>query len=185
MSINATGRDCNEAAEASAHVDGKERSMPDRYDVVIIGAGPGGEVALNTLLKAGKRVALIENDVIGGECSNWGCIPSKTLLRPTELQAKAEHAAGVDKPGLDFEPLSATATTWWQATTTPARHALRGARRHRLQGHGQIAGPGRVEVGGTTLETDAIIVATGAEAVVPPIPGLAEAGYWTNREPPT
>ena len=66
--------------------------MADRYDAVIIGAGPGGEVALNTLLKAGRKVALIESEVIGGECSNWGCIPSKTLLRPTELEGK--HGIG-------------------------------------------------------------------------------------------
>jgi pyruvate/2-oxoglutarate dehydrogenase complex dihydrolipoamide dehydrogenase (E3) component len=157
--------------------------MAERFDVVIIGAGPGGEVALNTLLKAGKRVALIENDVIGGECSNWGCIPSKTLLRPTELQAKAEHAAGVDTPGLEFEPLSAYRdymVAGHDDSGRVTRYEERGVTV--FKDTGTIAGPGRVEVGGTSLETDAIIVATGAEAVVPPIPGLAEAGYWTNRE---
>ena len=81
--------------------------MPDRYDAVIIGAGPGGEVALNSLLKAGRRVALVENGVIGGECTNWGCIPSKTLLRATELAGQCERAAGVAKPTLDFDALAA------------------------------------------------------------------------------
>ena len=76
--------------------------MADRFDVVVLGAGPAGEVAVNTLLKAGKRIALIEREVIGGECSNWGCIPSKTLLRPPELKGETARAAGVATPALDF-----------------------------------------------------------------------------------
>ncbi len=183
MSINATGRDCNEAAEASAHVDGKERSMPDRYDAVIIGAGPGGEVALNSLLKAGKTVALVENGVIGGECSNWGCIPSKTLLRATELAGQCERAAGVAKPTLDFDALAAYRDYMVSShddSKRVASYEKRGVTV--IKDTGRISGPGLVEGGGRTLETDAIIVATGAEAVVPPIPGLAEAGYWTNRD---
>jgi dihydrolipoamide dehydrogenase len=157
--------------------------MGERFDAVIIGAGPGGEVALNTLLKAGKRVALIENEVIGGECSNWGCIPSKTLLRPTELQGKCERAAGVDTPGLDFPDLS-TYRDYMVAGHDDSERVKRYEERGVtvLKDVGRIAGPGRVAVNGRVLETDAIIVATGAEAVVPPIPGLVEAGYWTNRE---
>ena len=57
--------------------------MPERFDAVVLGAGPAGEVAINTLAKAGCRLALIEAELIGGECTNWGCIPSKTLLRTT------------------------------------------------------------------------------------------------------
>jgi dihydrolipoamide dehydrogenase len=157
--------------------------MADRYDAVILGAGPGGEVALNTLLKAGKKVALIENDVIGGECSNWGCIPTKTLLRPTELEGKCERAAGVDTPPLDFEHLSAYRDYMVSShddSKRVTRYEERGVTV--FKDAGRIDGPGRVAVNGQVLETDAIIVATGAEAVVPPIPGLAEAGYWTNRE---
>jgi pyruvate/2-oxoglutarate dehydrogenase complex dihydrolipoamide dehydrogenase (E3) component len=157
--------------------------MADRFDAVILGAGPGGEVALNTLLKAGKRVALVENTVIGGECSNWGCIPSKTLLRPTELEGTCERAAGVDTPGLDFEGLSAYRDYMVSSHDDSKRVAgyeNRGVTV--IKETGRIAGPGRVEANGHVLETDAIIVATGAEAVLPPIPGLAEAGYWTNRE---
>jgi dihydrolipoamide dehydrogenase len=157
--------------------------MADRYDAVIIGAGPGGEVALNTLLKAGKRVALIESDVIGGECSNWGCIPTKTLLRPTELEGKCERAAGVSTPGLDFERLSAY-RDYMVVNHDDARRVTRYGERGVtvIKDTARIVGPGIVEAGGQLLETDAIILATGAEAVVPPIPGLAEAGYWTNRE---
>jgi dihydrolipoamide dehydrogenase len=157
--------------------------MEQGFDAVVIGAGPGGEVAVNTLVKAGKRVALIENTVLGGECTNWGCIPSKTLLRPTEIEGEAERAAGVGKPALDFERLAAYRDYMVSShddTARIARYEERGVTV--IKDTGAIAGPGRVSAGGRVLETDAIVVATGAAAVVPPIPGLAEAGFWTNRE---
>ena len=157
--------------------------MADRFDVVIIGGGPGGEVAVNTLLKAGKRVALIENNVLGGECSNWGCIPSKTLLRPTELEGESEKTAGIGAPPLDFAPLAAYRDYMVSSHDDAARvvrYEERGV--HVVKDTARIVGPGKVEAGGEVLEAEAIIVATGAEAVVPPIPGLAEAGFWTNRE---
>src|SRR4029079_17243439 len=81
--------------------------MNDRFDTIVIGAGPGGEVAINTLAKSGQRLALIEEELIGGECTNWGCIPSKTLLRPPELQSGSARAAGVERPELDWPRLSA------------------------------------------------------------------------------
>lgn len=157
--------------------------MAETFDVVILGAGPGGEVALNTLLRHGKRVALVESEVIGGECTNWGCIPSKTLLRPTELRGKAMRAAGVHTPMLDFEHLAAYRdymVSNHDDSPRIARYEERGVTI--LKERGRIAGPGRVELAERVLEAGAIVVATGAEAVVPPIPGLAEAGYWTNRE---
>ncbi len=157
--------------------------MNNSYDVVILGAGPGGEVALNTLLKAERRVALVEREVIGGECSNWGCIPTKTLLRPPELKGKCSRAAGVHAPALDFPKLAAYRdymVSNHDDSGRIARYTERGVTV--LKGHGKLAGPGRVEVDGHGLTADAVIVATGAEAVVPPIPGLAEAGYWTNRD---
>ncbi len=155
----------------------------DRFDAVILGAGPGGEVALNTLAKEGARIALLEQELIGGECSNWGCIPSKTLLRPTELQGKSSRAAGVDTPGLDWPRLSAYRdyiVSNHDDTGKVARYEERGITV--VKERGRIAGPGRIEANGRVLNGDAIVVATGAEAIVPPIPGLAEAGYWTNRE---
>jgi pyruvate/2-oxoglutarate dehydrogenase complex dihydrolipoamide dehydrogenase (E3) component len=153
------------------------------YDAVILGAGPAGEVALNTLLKAGRRVALVEAEVIGGECSNWGCIPTKTLLRPPEVRGHADRAAGVDTPGLDFPRLAAYRdfmVSGHDDSGRVGRYEERGVTV--VRGAGRLAGPGRVEVDGQVLETDAVIVATGSEPLVPPIPGLAEAGYWTNRE---
>jgi dihydrolipoamide dehydrogenase len=157
--------------------------MSDRFDVVILGGGPAGEVAVNTLLKAGKRVALVEQEVLGGECSNWGCIPTKTLLRPTELERKCERAAGVGRPSLDFERLAAYRDYMVSSHDDARRVARYGERGVTVfKEAGAIAGPGKVAVNGRVLETDAIIVATGADAVTPPIPGLVESGFWTNRE---
>jgi pyruvate/2-oxoglutarate dehydrogenase complex dihydrolipoamide dehydrogenase (E3) component len=155
----------------------------ERFDVVILGAGPGGEVALNTLAKEGLRIALVEENVIGGECSNWGCIPTKTLLRPTELKGKSMRAAGVMTPALEWPDLSSYRdymVSGHDDSTRIAGYEARGVTV--VKERGRIVGPNRVEANGRVLEAGAIVVATGSEAVVPPIPGLAEAGFWTNRE---
>ena len=159
----------------------KERG--NGFDVVILGAGPGGEVAVNTLLRAGKRVALVEQELIGGECTNWGCIPSKTLLRPTDLKGESQRAAGVGTPKLDF-PRLAEYRDYMVSNHDDSRPIANYERRGVtvVKAPGTIIGPGRVEADGQVLEGEAIIVATGAEAVIPPIPGLAEAGFWTNRD---
>jgi pyruvate/2-oxoglutarate dehydrogenase complex dihydrolipoamide dehydrogenase (E3) component len=157
--------------------------MTDRFDVVILGAGPAGEVAVNTLLKAGKRIALIEPELIGGECTNWGCIPSKTLLRPPDLKGESARAAGVGEPPLDWPALARYRdymVSDHDDTRKVARYRERGVAVFKEPG--RLAGPGQVDVEGQTLVTDAVIVATGAEAIIPPLPGLADAGYWTNRE---
>jgi dihydrolipoamide dehydrogenase len=157
--------------------------MSERFDAVILGAGPAGEVALNTLAKADCKIALIEAELIGGECTNWGCIPSKTLLRPPELEGQSTRAAGVGTPALDWPRLSA-----YRDYMVSSHDDSRRVSRYEERGvtvvkePGRIAAPGRVETATRTLETDAIVVATGADAVIPPIPGLAESGYWTNRE---
>jgi hypothetical protein len=157
--------------------------MAERLDAVILGAGPAGEVALNTLLRAGKRVALVERELIGGECTSWGCIPPKTLLRPPELRGESTRSAGVSTPELLQPRLSAyrdSMVSNRDDSKRAARYEERGVTV--VKGSGRIAGPGRVETEGGTLQAGAVVVATGAEAVVPPFPGLREAGFWTNRE---
>ncbi len=69
--------------------------MSETFDVIVIGMGPGGEVAVDRLCKAGRRVAAVERELIGGECGYWACIPSKTLLRPFEAKSEASRSAGV------------------------------------------------------------------------------------------
>src|SRR5438067_5736163 len=148
--------------------------MENGFDVVILGGGPGGEVTVNTLLRAGKRVALVESELIGGECTNWGCIPSKTLLRPAELLGQAARAAGVGTPERDWPALSAYRdymVSNHDDTKRIAGYEKRGITVLKTQG--EIAGPGRSDAGGRTLEADATVVATGAEAVILPIPGPA------------
>jgi dihydrolipoamide dehydrogenase len=157
--------------------------MSERFDAVILGAGPAGEVALNTLAKAGLKLALVEKELIGGECTNWGCIPSKTLLRPPDLRGESTRAAGVGTPALDWPKLSDYRDYMVSNHDDSKRVAgYEGRGITVLKQRGEITGPGRVTVDGRVLETEAIVVATGADAVIPPIPGLAEAGYWTNRE---
>ena len=137
--------------------------MEDRFDVVIIGAGPGGEVALNTLAKEGLRIALLEENVIGGECSNWGCIPTKTLLRPTELKGKSMRAAGVMTPALEWPELAAY-RDYMVSGHDDSKRVVRYEDRDItvLKERGRIVGPGSVEANGHMLESDAIIVATGS-----------------------
>ena len=158
-------------------------SVTERFDAVVLGGGPGGEVALNTLAQEGLRLALLEENVIGGECSNWGCIPTKTLLRPTELKGKSMRAAGVMTAALDWPELSSYRDYMVSDHDDSKRIAGYEARGITVvKERGRIAGRNRVDADGRVLESDAIVVATGSEAVVPPIPGLLEAGYWTNRE---
>jgi pyruvate/2-oxoglutarate dehydrogenase complex dihydrolipoamide dehydrogenase (E3) component len=79
--------------------------MADQFDVVVLGVGPGGEVAAERLLGGGRRVALVERELLGGECAYWACIPSKTLLRPPEVRAEADRAPGTERPSLDWPAL--------------------------------------------------------------------------------
>jgi pyruvate/2-oxoglutarate dehydrogenase complex dihydrolipoamide dehydrogenase (E3) component len=153
------------------------------HDAIVIGGGPGGEVAVNTLVKGGKRVALVEQELIGGECTNWGCIPSKTLLRPAELIGACDRTAGVKVAQSDWPSLASYRDYMVSDHDDGPR-----ADRYRKRGVTVVKAPGRilsegvVEAGDEQLRADAVIVATGSEAAIPPIPGLAEAGYWTNRE---
>lgn len=72
--------------------------MSDRFDAIVIGAGPAGEVATSRLSRQGLKTALVERELVGGECAYWACIPSKTLLRPPEAQAEARRAPGLEAP---------------------------------------------------------------------------------------
>jgi len=80
--------------------------MTDHFDAVILGAGPAGEVAVSALADGGLRCALVEQELIGGECTNWACIPTKTLLRPPEAQHASARVAGVSKPELEWSRIA-------------------------------------------------------------------------------
>lgn len=87
------------------HDESKENDVSDNFDVIVLGMGPGGEVAASRLLAGGLSVAVVERELIGGECAYWGCIPSKTLLRPPDVRAEAERAAGLRRPQLRWSAL--------------------------------------------------------------------------------
>ena len=156
------------------------------YDAVILGAGPAGEVATGILAEAGLRVALVERELVGGECGYWACIPSKTLLRPPEARQESQRAPGVSTPELDWHRVAAYRD--WMIRDLDDARAVAGYEDRGVsvfKASGRIVGPGRVDVGSQVLETHHVIVATGSDPWIPEIPGLAEAGYWTNREATT
>lgn len=160
--------------------------MSEGYDAVVIGLGPGGEVAAGRLLAAGKQVAVIERELIGGECAYWACIPSKTLLRATEAAASAGRVAGIERPEIDWPELRDYRDYMVRHLDDTAQvegYAEKGATV--LKGDARLVGPGRVAVGDQIIDAAEVVVATGSEPVRPPIEGLESAEVWTNREATT
>ena len=155
-----------------------------RFDAVVLGAGPAGEAAAARLHRQGLRTALVERELVGGECAYWACIPSKTLLRPPEARWEATRAAGVATPELRWDDASAYRD--YMVRNLDDTHQVEDYERAGIQvykGSAKLRGPGQVEIDEETLLVAArVIIATGSEPRIPDIPGLAEAGYWTNRE---
>ena len=160
--------------------------MSDRFDVIVLGMGPGGEVAASRLIGGGKKVAIIEKELIGGECAYWACIPSKTLLRPPEVRSEAIRAFGTETPWLDLKDIFDYRDSMIRNLDDSSQvegYEEKGATV--IKGEGKIAGLGKVEANGQTLEAEHIIVASGSAPNVPPIEGLEDVPYWTNREATT
>lgn len=156
------------------------------FDTIVVGAGPAGEVVAGELAAGGQKVAVIERERVAGECSFWACMPSKTLLRPGAVLTEALGVPGVaEKLGDGIDVASALAwrdrmvsnwddagyTTW---LTDRGIEVVRGSAR--------LVGDGAVDVEDRRLAAETIVLATGSKPAIPPIPGLAEARFWTNRE---
>jgi pyruvate/2-oxoglutarate dehydrogenase complex dihydrolipoamide dehydrogenase (E3) component len=158
--------------------------MPDAYDVVVIGAGPTGENVAARAVRGGLTAVVVESELVGGECSYWACMPSKALLRPAAAVAEAGEVAGVSGARLDPPSVLSRrdefAAHWHDDGQVSW---LDSVGIDLVRGRGRLAGPRAVTVAGRRLEArHAVAVCTGSPAVLPPIPGLAEAAPWTSRE---
>ncbi|MEV6669260.1 NAD(P)/FAD-dependent oxidoreductase [Streptomyces sp. NPDC051162] len=162
--------------------------MAEQVDVVVIGMGPGGEHVAGRLAEAGLNVVGVEAELVGGECPYWGCVPSKMMIRAGNLLAEGRRIpgmAGESRVTPDWAPLARRirdeATDDWNDQVAADRFTGKGGRL--VRGRGRLAGPGRVEVDGQVFETlRGVVIATGTRPSVPPVPGLRDVPYWTNRD---
>jgi dihydrolipoamide dehydrogenase len=154
--------------------------VTERFDFIVIGAGASGEAAANYARARGATVALVERDLFGGTCAFWGCMPSKTLLHAAAVRAHGgsypwEKASDrrdymIVREGRDYPDDSGHVKGYESVGIVPVR------------GTAKLVGRGRVDVGGRALEARDIVIAVGSIAKVPSLDGLADAGYWTNKE---
>jgi len=151
--------------------------------VIVLGGGVSGEAFIAALRRLDQeiRITLVEDELVGGECSYWACIPSKTLLRPVEIAFRARSAHGVEAT------LHPEQIFWWRDQTaekddTSQVKWVTNLDAELVRGKGVVTGPGRVEVDGRELPYDELMIATGSRPTLPPIEGLDTTEPWLSRE---
>ena len=162
--------------------------MAEQVDVVVLGLGVGGEEVAGKLAEAGLDVVGIERGLVGGECPYWGCVPSKMMIRAANLLAEGrriEAMSGHATVSPDWAPVAERirdeATDDWNDQVAVDRFTGKGGRF--VRGRGRLCGPGLIEVDGERFEARrGVVLATGTVPTIPPIAGLADTPYWTNRE---
>ncbi|MFE7318816.1 dihydrolipoyl dehydrogenase family protein [Streptomyces sp. NPDC057555] len=178
----------NEASAATGAGGTAGEGHDDTYDVIVLGGGPTGENLADRVHAAGLSAVLVENELVGGECSYWACMPSKALLRPVTARSEARGVPGLkDAVGgpLDAPEVLAhrdAIVSYWKDDGQV--RWLEGKGIDLVRGRGRLAGPRKVTVdGGRTLTArHAVAVCTGSRAVLPDVPGLAAAKPWTSRQ---
>jgi dihydrolipoamide dehydrogenase len=160
--------------------------MAHEFDVIVIGGGPTGENAAERAVRGGLTAAMVESELVGGECSYWACMPSKGLLRPVTVAAEAAHVRGVTGTALQPAEVLARRDYWASDWNDDGQvEWMRGAGIDLFRGQGRVTGTRTVEVGGDggrlrLSARHAVVIATGTSAVIPP--PLAAARPWTSRE---
>jgi pyruvate/2-oxoglutarate dehydrogenase complex dihydrolipoamide dehydrogenase (E3) component len=162
--------------------------MTENADVIVLGMGPGGEDAAGRLAEAGLDVVGVDAELVGGECPYWGCVPSKMMVRAADLLAEARRVPGMAGTAVvqpAWAPVARRirdeATDDWDDTVAVDRFEGKGGRL--VRGWGRLDGPGRVVVGDRVIEAArAVVIGIGTRAFIPPVAGLADTPYWTNRQ---
>jgi pyruvate/2-oxoglutarate dehydrogenase complex dihydrolipoamide dehydrogenase (E3) component len=162
--------------------------MPERADVIVLGMGVGGEEVAECLASNGLTVIGIESNLVGGECPYYGCVPTKMMIRADDMLEEGRRIpgfAGSSTITPSWVPVARrireVATDNWNDRAAVERFEKTGGRF--VRGHGRLIGRGKVAVNGSTFEARrGIVIATGTSPAIPPIPGLSEVRYWTNRE---
>ena len=157
-----------------------------KYQVIIIGGGPAGYTAAEAAGKAGLSVLLIEKKNLGGVCLNEGCIPTKTLLYSAKTVDNARHASkyavNVSDVSFDLGKIIARKSKVVRKLVLGVKSKLTSNKVDLVTGEAQIVGPGRVRCGEEMYEGENLILCTGSETFIPPIPGIETVDYWTHRE---
>lgn len=162
--------------------------MVEQVDVVVVGLGPAGESVAGQLAEAGLSVVGVEQQLVGGECPYWGCVPSKMMIRAANLLAEARRVPGMAGTAtvtpdwaLVAQRIRAEATDDWNDQVAVDRFTGKGGTL--VRGRGRLVGSGQVAVGDRVFTARrGVVLATGTSPAVPPVTGLGDVPFWTNRE---